>query len=52
LEENNFFEEAFTAYERGVGLFKWPIVFEIWNAYLAKFIKRYVRGPRSCRFAG
>jgi pre-mRNA-splicing factor SYF1 len=41
LEENHFFEEAFTAYERGIGLFKWPVVFEIWNAYLAKFIKRY-----------
>ena len=42
LEENKYFEEAFTAYERGVSLFKWPIVFEIWNTYLAKFIKRYV----------
>ncbi|EDQ86376.1 uncharacterized protein MONBRDRAFT_28344 [Monosiga brevicollis MX1] len=42
LEENKYFEEAFTAYERGVALFKWPIVFEIWNTYLAKFIKRYV----------
>eukprot|EP00045_Choanoeca_perplexa_P013043 m.145641 g.145641 ORF g.145641 m.145641 type:complete len:816 (-) comp16218_c2_seq1:33-2480(-) len=41
LEENSYFEEAFTAYERGVSLFKWPVVFEIWNTYLAKFIKRY-----------
>jgi len=30
-------------YERGVDLFTYPIAFEIWNAYLSKFIKRYVR---------
>ena len=30
-------------YERGVALFNWPIVFEIWNVYLLKFIQRYVR---------
>jgi len=30
-------------YERGVDLFTFPIAFEIWNAYLSKFIKRYVR---------
>ncbi len=42
LEENNYFEEAFKAYEKGVALFKWPNVFDIWNTYLAKFIKRYV----------
>jgi pre-mRNA-splicing factor SYF1 len=41
LEENNFFEEAFKAYEHGVSLFKWPHVFDIWNTYLTKFIKRY-----------
>ena len=41
LEENNYFEEAFKAYERGVGMFKWPHVFDIWNTYLLKFIKRY-----------
>ena len=43
LEENNYFEEAFKAYERGVALFKWPHVYDIWNTYLTKFIKRYVR---------
>lgn len=30
------------AYERGVALFKWPQVFDIWNIYLTKFVKRYV----------
>lgn len=30
-------------YERGVDLFTYPIAFEIWNTYLSKFIKRYVR---------
>lgn len=41
LEENNYYEQAFTAYERGIGLFKWPIVFEIWDVYLVKFVKRF-----------
>eukprot|EP00038_Savillea_parva_P026092 m.51348 g.51348 ORF g.51348 m.51348 type:complete len:862 (+) comp7299_c0_seq1:235-2820(+) len=41
LEERKYFELAFTAYERGIALFKWPIVFEIWDVYLVKFIKRY-----------
>lgn len=41
LEDNNYFEEAFKAYERGVGMFKWPNVFDIWNTYLTKFIARY-----------
>ncbi len=43
LEEKHFFEEAFTVYERGIAMFKWPFVYELWNAYLVKFIKRYVR---------
>ena len=30
------------AYERGVSLFKWPHVYDIWNTYLTKFMKRYV----------
>lgn len=41
LEENNYFEEAFKAYERGIALFKWPNVYDIWNTYLSKFLKRY-----------
>lgn len=41
LEDNHFFEEAFKAYERGVAIFKWPNVFDIWNTYLTKFMQRY-----------
>ncbi|KAJ6500468.1 hypothetical protein C8R45DRAFT_977824 [Mycena sanguinolenta] len=41
LEENNYFEESFKVYERGVELFTFPVSFEIWNIYLSKFVKRY-----------
>uniref|UniRef100_A0A915II81 Pre-mRNA-splicing factor SYF1 n=1 Tax=Romanomermis culicivorax TaxID=13658 RepID=A0A915II81_ROMCU len=41
LEESNHFEEAFKVYEKGVALFRWPHVEQIWNTYLVKFIKRY-----------
>ncbi|KAF0291296.1 Pre-mRNA-splicing factor SYF1 [Amphibalanus amphitrite] len=41
LEESNYFEEAFKAYEKGIGLFKWPYVYDIWNTYLTKFVGRY-----------
>lgn len=41
LEENEYWEESFKVYERGIELFSYPIVFEIWNTYLTKFIKRY-----------
>ncbi|ORY88655.1 spliceosome complex protein [Leucosporidium creatinivorum] len=41
LEENEYWEESFKVYERGVDLFTYPIAFEIWNTYLSKFIKRY-----------
>ncbi|XP_066563909.1 pre-mRNA-splicing factor SYF1 [Amia ocellicauda] len=41
LEEHNYFEESFKAYERGIALFKWPNVYDIWNTYLTKFIERY-----------
>ncbi|KAH9951292.1 protein prenylyltransferase [Amylocystis lapponica] len=41
LEENQYFEESFKVYERGTELFTFPISFEIWNIYLAKFTKRY-----------
>lgn len=41
LEENNYFEEAFKAYEKGIALFKWPNVYDIWNTYLTKFLNRY-----------
>ncbi|KAJ6655048.1 hypothetical protein lerEdw1_006101 [Lerista edwardsae] len=41
LDEHNYFEESFKAYERGISLFKWPNVYDIWNTYLTKFIDRY-----------
>ncbi|GJE86947.1 hypothetical protein PsYK624_030300 [Phanerochaete sordida] len=41
LEENKYFEESFKVYERGAELFTYPVSFEIWNIYLAKFVKRY-----------
>ena len=48
LEENQYFEESFKAYERGVALFKWPHVFDIWQTYLTKFLARY--GGRKVNF--
>lgn len=45
LEDNQYFEESFKVYERGVELFNFPISFEIWNIYLSKFVKRYVSSP-------
>lgn len=41
LEENNYFEEAFKAYEKGIAMFRWPNVYDIWNTYLSKFLGRY-----------
>merc|ERR1719481_1538553 len=41
LKEENYFEEAFKAYEKGIALFKWPNVFDIWNTYLTEFLERY-----------
>lgn len=41
LAENKYFEDSFRVFERGVGLFKWPNVCEIWQTYLTKFVKRY-----------
>nr|CAD1827713.1 unnamed protein product [Ananas comosus var. bracteatus] len=41
LEEHKYFEDEFKIYERGVKLFKYPHVREIWAMYLTKFVKRY-----------
>ncbi|KAI3444992.1 hypothetical protein Pfo_001657 [Paulownia fortunei] len=41
LEDNKFFEDAFKVYERGVKIFKYPHVKDIWVTYLSKFVKRY-----------
>jgi len=41
LEEHGYFEDSFKAFERGIALFDWPHVGEIWRTYLLKFIERY-----------
>lgn len=39
--ENKYFEEAFKVYEKGVAVFKYPHVKDIWQAYLTQFVGRY-----------
>ncbi|KAI7844217.1 hypothetical protein COHA_002351 [Chlorella ohadii] len=39
--EHKFFEEAFRVYERGISLFKYPHVKDIWTTYLTQFVARY-----------
>ena len=41
LKEQKYFEEAFKAYERGIMLFKYPHLKDIWTAYLNDFTERY-----------
>ncbi|EFJ51030.1 hypothetical protein VOLCADRAFT_103670 [Volvox carteri f. nagariensis] len=41
LTEQKAFEDAFKVYERGIALFKYPHVKDIWSAYLAAFVDRY-----------
>ena len=41
LAENKYFEESFSAYERGIEMFQFPGVKVIWKAYLEAFMKRY-----------
>lgn len=41
LEDHKYFEEAFKVYEKGVQIFKYPHVRDIWSTYLSKFVKRY-----------
>lgn len=45
LEENDYFDDSFKVYERGVDAFTYPVAFELWNVYLSKFLKRYVGLP-------
>ena len=40
-EEKNYFEESFKIYERGISMFKWPLVYDLWTTYLTKFVTRY-----------
>ena len=41
LSEQKYFEESFSAYERGIELFQFPGVKVIWKAYVDAFLKRY-----------
>ncbi|CAK0786535.1 hypothetical protein CVIRNUC_009748 [Coccomyxa viridis] len=41
LQEHKFWEESFRVYEKGVAVFKYPHVRDIWLAYLQHFVKRY-----------
>ena len=41
MEEHKYFEESFKLFERGVALFRYPQVKEIWATYLRKFVARY-----------
>jgi hypothetical protein len=40
-QENKFWEDSFQVYERGVALFRFPHVRDIWAAYLKQFVERY-----------
>ncbi|CAD7697059.1 unnamed protein product [Ostreobium quekettii] len=41
LQEQKYWEDSFQVYERGVVLFKYPHVRDIWQAYLTQFVDRY-----------
>eukprot|EP00192_Tetraselmis_astigmatica_P009541 CAMPEP_0117678744 /NCGR_PEP_ID=MMETSP0804-20121206/17458_1 /TAXON_ID=1074897 /ORGANISM="Tetraselmis astigmatica, Strain CCMP880" /LENGTH=902 /DNA_ID=CAMNT_0005488147 /DNA_START=252 /DNA_END=2960 /DNA_ORIENTATION=+ len=41
LQENKYWEDSFRVYEKGVSLFKYPHVKDIWQAYLTHFSERY-----------
>jgi len=41
LEERHWYEQSFTAFERGVKLFKRPHINDLWVFYLTKFVERY-----------
>ncbi|ORM40438.1 Pre-mRNA-splicing factor SYF1 [Babesia sp. Xinjiang] len=45
LEDNKYFEAAFSAFEKCVALFKWPQLYYLYLPYLTKFVKRY-RGTK------
>ncbi|CAL5870914.1 uncharacterized protein PFLUO_LOCUS5156 [Penicillium psychrofluorescens] len=42
LEENQYFEDSFKVYERGLDLFTYPVAFELWNLYLTKAVDRKI----------
>ncbi|KAJ6144510.1 Pre-mRNA-splicing factor syf1 [Penicillium chermesinum] len=42
LEENDYYEDSFKIYERGLDLFTYPVAFELWNLYLTKAVDRKI----------
>ncbi|KAF2803041.1 uncharacterized protein BDZ99DRAFT_400128 [Mytilinidion resinicola] len=42
LEENQYYEDSFKVYERGLDLFSYPVAFELWNLYLTKAVDRKI----------
>lgn len=42
LEENEYYEDSFKVYERGLDLFTYPVAFELWNLYLSKAVDRKI----------
>ena len=41
LERCKEFEEEFKVFERGVHLFTWPHVYDIWMTYITRFVEHY-----------
>ena len=41
MKEHGYWEEAFKVYQQGVQLFHWPLVHDIWVAYIAAFVSRF-----------
>jgi len=41
LRENKYFEDSFKVYEKGLVMFSWPHLKDIWLAYLTNFVQRY-----------
>ena len=41
LKDKKYYEESFSAYERGIEMFSFPASKVLWNAYLSDFIARY-----------
>jgi len=41
LVEHHYYEESFKAYETGLAMFDWPVLYDIWITYLTKFVERY-----------
>uniref|UniRef100_A0A2C9U5L4 Suppressor of forked domain-containing protein n=1 Tax=Manihot esculenta TaxID=3983 RepID=A0A2C9U5L4_MANES len=51
LEEHKYFEDAFKVYERGVKIFKYPHVKDIWVTYLSKFVPAAAVKPLYLQYA-